>query len=300
MSSPLSVTRIPNPAEPIPAVAWPTVTLFLGALGVIALSSWLALSGTWPILLSVPVNAVGAYLMFTVAHDATHSATSNRPGLNRFIGRVSTPFFAMVASFQVLRFIHMQHHRFTNHGVGKDPDAYTMTGPAWQRPLRWLTVDLGYLVFYGKHLRSRPRKEHVEFAVQLVIVAGLMVWAVATGHGLELVLLVLVPQRLAVAWLAFAFDYLPHHSLHLRPEEDRFKTTRNRVGAEWLLTPFLLYQNYHLVHHLHPIVPFYRYLRVWRRNEEAYLEHEPALSTAWGREITVDEYRRMRELAHHD
>ncbi len=201
----------------------------------------------------------------------------------------------------MLRFIHMQHHRFTNHDVGMDPDAYTMTGPAWQRLLRWLTVDLRYLVFYGRHLGSRPRKEQMEFAVQVVlIVAGLMVWAVATGHGLELVLLVLVPQRLAVAWLAFAFDYLPHHSLHLRPEEDRFKTTRNRVGAEWLLTPFLLYQNYHLVHHLHPIVPFYRYLRVWRRNEEAYLEHEPALSTAWGREITVDEYRRMRELAHHD
>ena len=77
------------------------------------------------------------------------------------------------------------------------------------------------------------------------------------------------------------------------------KTTRNRIGWELLLTPALLYQNYHLVHHLHPLVPFYRYLTVWRRNEPRYLEGGPALSTARGRELTVDEYRAIRELADH-
>ncbi len=36
--------------------------------------------------------------------------------------------------------------------------------------------------------------------------------------------------------------------------------------------------NYHLAHHLHPSVPFsYRYLRTWRRNEEAYLERNAAI-----------------------
>ena len=59
----------------------------------------------------------------------------------------------------------------------------------------------------------------------------------------------------------------------------------------------MLYQNYHLVHHLHPLIPFYRYLAVWRRNEETYLEGEPALATPRGRELTVAEYRRIRELA---
>jgi ring-1,2-phenylacetyl-CoA epoxidase subunit PaaE len=66
-----------------------------------------------------------------------------------------------------------------------------------------------------------------------------------------------------------------------------------------LLNPLLLYQNYHLVHHLHPIIPFYRYVRVWRRNEDEYLAHDPALSTVGGRELTVEEYRRLRELREH-
>lgn len=52
-----------------------------------------------------------------------------------------------------------------------------------------------------------------------------------------------------------------------------------------------------LRHHLHPLIPFYRYLVVWRRNEEQYLSGDPALSTIRGRELTVDEYRRIRELS---
>jgi ring-1,2-phenylacetyl-CoA epoxidase subunit PaaE len=106
--------------------------------------------------------------------------------------------------------------------------------------------------------------------------------------------LLLVPSRLTILFLAWAFDYLPHHRLHKTPREDRLKTTRNRVGWEWLLSPTLLYQNYHLVHHLHPVIPFYRYLAVWRRNEDAYLAGEPALSTVRGRPLTVEEYRRLR------
>jgi fatty acid desaturase len=108
-----------------------------------------------------------------------------------------------------------------------------------------------------------------------------------------------LPSRLAILFLAWAFDYLPHSGLHHKPTEDKLKTTRNRVGAERLLSPVMLYQNYHLVHHLHPVVPFYRYIAVWRRNEDKYLEGEPALSTVGGREITPEEYRKMRELVHH-
>ena len=62
------------------------------------------------------------------------------------------------------------------------------------------------------------------------------------------------------------------------------------------MTPVLLYQNYHLVHHLHPLIPFYRYIAVWRRNEAAYLAGDPELSTVRGRKLTADEYRRIREL----
>jgi ferredoxin-NADP reductase len=65
---------------------------------------------------------------------------------------------------------------------------------------------------------------------------------------------------------------------------------------EWLLTPLMLSQNYHLVHHLHPSIPFYRYLTAWRRNEEAYLERDAAISTAFGRQLDPDEFRTWKQL----
>ena len=106
----------------------------------------------------------------------------------------------------------------------------------------------------------------------------------------------LIPERIATFVLAWWFDWLPHHGLEDTQTENRYRATRNRVGLEWLFTPLMLSQNYHLVHHLHPSVPFYRYLKTWRRNEEAYLERDAAISTAFGKSLDPDEFREWKEL----
>jgi fatty acid desaturase len=299
MSSPVTVQRIPRPDEPVPAIAVPAALVFVAGLALFAGSTVLALTDTWPVVLSVLVSAVASYLLFTVAHDASHRSLSSHEAVNVWLGRVSLFFFAPHAAFRTWRFIHMQHHRFTNHDDGSDPDHYTHRGPAWQLPLRWLTIDLYYLGWYARHLAGRPRREKVELAVFWVLLAALVTASAVSGHLVDLLVLYVLPMRLAIAWLGFAFDFLPHHGLHLTPSEDRFKTTRNRIGFERLLSPLLLYQNYHLVHHLHPTIPFHRYIAVWRRHEDRYLDGDPALTNVRGRPITVDEYRRLRELADH-
>jgi ring-1,2-phenylacetyl-CoA epoxidase subunit PaaE len=295
---PVSVTRIPNPQEPVPRLSVPAFALFVGALALWAGSSALALSHSWPLLVSVPVNALATYLLFTVMHDASHNSLSSIGPVNLWIGRIAAMFFSSLASFRTFRFIHMQHHRFTNDEQ-QDPDDYASRGPRWQRLPRWMTVDVYYMVFYIPKLTGRPRGERIELAVVWLVVIAFIAAAALTGHLLELLVLLFLPARLATLWLGFAFDYLPHNGLKLMASEDRFKATRNRIGLERVLSPLLLYQNYHLVHHLHPVVPFHRYIAVWLRNEEDYLAHEPALSTVRGRPITTDEYRRMSELAHH-
>ena len=109
----------------------------------------------------------GSFVLFTVSHEASHHSASSGDSLNTWLGRFSTPMFAHHAGFGSWRFVHMQHHRFTNDEEGRDPDAYTNRGPAWLAPLRWLTVDLWYIVFYVPRLRSRPRAEHIELAITL-------------------------------------------------------------------------------------------------------------------------------------
>ncbi len=289
-------TRLPDPGEPIPALAWPTVALFFTAVAVFGTSTAGALAGTIPYALAIALNAVASYLFFTVLHDASHRSISRTDAVNLWLGRFSAPLVTPFSSYSVFRFIHMQHHRFTNHDREEDPDAYTSEGPAWSWPLRWATLDISYLVFYLPRLGSRPRQEQLEYAITgLIVAAAAVAFVLAAGIG-PLLLLVVVPTRINVAFLGFAFDWLPHHGLDATPEEDRFQTTRNRVGLEWLMTPALIYQNYHLVHHMHPLIPFYRYITAWRRNEETYLAQDPPLSTAAGHRLSVEEYRQRRGL----
>jgi ring-1,2-phenylacetyl-CoA epoxidase subunit PaaE len=293
------IRRIPDPGEPVPRVAWPTLALFIAGFGIYAVSCTLAVTGVWPWPISTLLNAIASFMLFTVSHEASHHSASSDDALNTWLGRFSTPMFAHHAGFGAWRFVHMQHHRFTNDDEGRDPDAYTNGGPGWLAPLRWLTIDLWYVVFYVPRLRSRARAEHVELAITLAVVVGGALTLILTGNLFWLLVLYLLPIRIAILALGWAFDYLPHHGLHDTPDENRFRATRNRVGAERVLSPLLLYQNYHRGHHLHPVIPFYRYVAVWRRGEDAYLANDPALSTVGGRPLTVDEYRRLRALADH-
>lgn len=296
-AAPEAIRRIPDPEEPVPPLALATVALFAGCWVLWLGSTALAVGGVWWWGLSVALNVVACFAIFTVSHETSHHTASTVPGVNLWLGRFSNVLFAPHAGFKTWRFIHMQHHRFTNEDDGSDPDHFTHRGAAWTAPLRWATIDLYYMVWYVPRLRGRPRGEKAELAVTWLLVGGALGAAIALGHLDAVLLLYLLPIRIAVTVLGWSFDYLPHHGLH--ETVDKYKATRNRVGLERLLSPLMLYQNYHLVHHLHPRIPFYSYVSVWRRREEHYLAQGPALADVRGRELTVDEYRRLRELAQH-
>jgi ring-1,2-phenylacetyl-CoA epoxidase subunit PaaE len=145
-------------------------------------------------------------------------------------------------------------------------------------------------------IRSRPRAEKIELSVNWGSPAATTAAATATGRLGKLLLFFFLPIRLSLMWLGYAFDYLAHRGLMATARENPFKAARNRDGSERMVSPPLLYQNYHLVHHLHTRIPFHRYVAAWRRNEEEYLAHPP-LTDLRGRPLSLDEYRRRRALA---
>ena len=293
----IRLPRIPSPGVPRPEVAWPTVALAVALLVAWSAMTWGALTGAISLWVTMPVHAFVSFGMFTVLHDAAHRGLGKRKVVNEVLGRVAVPFVASYSSFPLFRHIHLTHHRFVNEGDELDPDSWMIHGPSWQLPLRWMLVDVHYASFYLKGWRERPRKEINESVavafLAVVAIAGLVV----AGHGVELALVYLVPQRIALVVLAWWFDWLPHHGLDGTTTDRRLQSTRNIIGWEKVLTPLLFSQNYHLLHHVHPIVPFYRYVQAWRNGEEAYLAHDPALSTVSGRPIDPDDYRAIRGIA---
>jgi ring-1,2-phenylacetyl-CoA epoxidase subunit PaaE len=286
---------LPDPGERVPPLALPTVGIFAGGWALFAVGTWAALEHTLPRPVTIAMNAIACFVMFTVVHDACHYSISTTRWVNNAIGRAAMLLFSPAMAFKAFGYIHIEHHRHANDD-DNDPDTFASHGPWWQLPLRWAIVDIGYLPHYLRNVSRRPRAEVAETAALLTAtIAGIAI-ATATGQLWIVAVVYLIPERIAVVVLAWWFDWLPHHGLTDTQRDNRYRATRARVGMEWLYTTLMLSQNYHLVHHLHPSVPFYRYLATWRRNEEAYLEREAAITTVFGQDLDPEQFREWKQL----
>lgn len=294
-SQPATRTALPDPGEQVPKLAWPTVALFLAGAVAFVASTVAYLVGAAPTWVPIVVNAVVTFTMFTVLHDAVHYAISSTRWVNGLVGRFAVLFVQPMISFPSFGFIHIEHHRHSNDDEN-DPDTFASHGPVWQLPFRWAVLDVFYGGYLIRKIRSRPKAEIAETLVCATLSVVGLIAAIMSGHFWTLAVVFIIPQRIAVVVLSWWFDWMPHHGLEDTQRSDRYRATRARVGMEWLYTPLMLSQNYHLVHHLHPSVPFYRYTKTWRRNEEAYLDRNSAISTVFGQELDSDEFREWKQL----
>jgi len=265
-----------------PKYAWATIFLFCAAIILFAASCYFYLTGALSVGWAVLFNCLAAYMAFTVAHDATHSAVSTNRKLNDWLGRLSTMLLEPAPAFGVFRFVHMQHHKFTNDPE-RDPDSYAGKGASWLLPFKWATLDFAYFTYYlNPHVfTKRPKSERREFYLGGLVGLAIVGTAIHGGWLTSYLLLHFLPTRIIKIVLTLSFDFLPHYPHHIRAQEDPYKSTSNRLGFEWLLTPLFLYQNYHLVHHLYPTAPFYRNLKLWRARRHYHEANDPALVDAF-------------------
>ena len=268
-----------------PYIAWPTVILFFIAFPCYLISTYLAITGQLATLPAIALNSVLAFWCFTVMHDAGHNALSLNKSLNDGLGRLAAIPLTLMPILKSWRYLHSQHHRFANGP--EDPDLYSHAGPKWLYPLRWMTLDYGIAAYYAPIEKDRPAAEQKETRQSLIFFLTIVALSIFTGYWLELLLFWYIPSRFAVLFLALAFDFLPHFPHEVTQKDSMYKATNNRIGLEWLLSPILLYQNYHLVHHLYPLVPFYRYIAVWKALEKTHLENDPNLLNIANQAIEV-------------
>lgn len=273
--------------------AWPTLLLTALAFSAWGTQFWLGAVGLWPGWATLIGNSICAYILFTPSHDAAHGAVSRSRWLNDWVGRVSIVVLNPIFAFAAFRYLHLQHHRTTNE-PGVDPDHWASGARWWVLVARFATVDLAYWAFYLRRMFKRPRREGIETAVSLSLSVGALVVFFLMGFGRELMLFWVLPGRIAIFALAWLFDYLPHRPHTTLQKEDRFRATNIRVGMERWLSPLMLWQNYHLVHHLYPKEPFWLTVELWRKNERWHLEQNPSLVDVWGRPLSARRYAEVR------
>lgn len=208
--------------------------------------------------MAVPLHFVWAYLAFTPGHEASHGNVAGTNARLRWLEDVlGWAMFAVLAlPYSMFRYLHLRHHSHTNDPEN-DPDLRASGKNAASVLFGCFTVQWGYvrvLRIQSEHgspgARDAMRGVWLYTGVSLAFL-GMAVWL---GFWRWLLLLWILPAWLAQGCLALVFDWLPHHP---HASRERYRDTRVILfpGLETLL----LGQTHHLIHHLYPRLPFYRY-----------------------------------------
>ena len=259
-----------------PKVAWPTVILLLTAYSIMGVTSWACLTGHFPLWAGAVVNSICLYMLFTPAHESMHRNASANATLNEWVMYAATFVVIPFGSGQLMRVMHMQHHRFTNEE--NDPDHF-LSSHFYLMPL-WGFWPFLYLFQYARNSAKCPsisvRSTVREFTIGFGVIIALFVI-----EPVGMLYLWLIPIYCGFFLMCVVFMVLPHYPALVRADEDVYKATLIRKGWEWLLTPLLMYQNYHLVHHLYPTIPFYRYIKAWNGKLDFHLSKAPTIVGAF-------------------
>lgn len=263
-----------------PEIAWPTIALAAGCLTLWVASSWLALAHAIPMAVAMILNTIAMYAIYTPVHDASHSAIVPRRkslrGVNGLVGAISAfPIFMYLYHHRKSHFI---HHARTNKP--EDPDKFAMGGflEVFFLKTPWALINqLNGAELYREckalNLSSRERRSTM---VQYGLTAVLLVGLVAAGYGWELLALWLVPWFVGEHLMQVAFGWFPHYD---NSETGRYRDTRISLfpGGDVLY----LYQNLHLIHHMLPVVPFYRYRAVFDELRPTLERHGARIEGFW-------------------
>lgn len=256
------------------AFAVPTVLLFVGLSATYGITVTAGLTDALPLWVCAVINGILAYAFYTVHHEANHKNISGRRRSLLWVDALLGNLAAIPLHLNFVAYApsHLLHHAHTNV-PGKDPD-YFAAGPGRAVLPRWLvsTVLKVLLCVPGAPaVVQRLLPEPLASAARIFaterrglrrynqVCLVILVTSFPLGAGSEVFFLWWLPAQFGALLLQAWFQWLPHYDFS---ETSRYRNTR--IRGWFASTVMLLGQDHHLVHHLYPHVPFYRYGRLFR------------------------------------
>jgi len=258
-----------------PAISWPAVFYLILGYGMFIFSCQAAVAGNIPTWVACLINGFALYVLFTPMHESLHSTVSTNRFVNEWVGRIPLAFQIPAAPLEVARWIHLSHH--ANTTSSNDPDNFMHHGAWWVLPFRWANFDVFYLIKFFQDQTEATKRLRPAVYVYLSIFLAIVVGFVVNGLALELLVLWFLPSRIGLGLIGFFFVFVPHFPADISARQDKYQASTTRIGWEWVLTPFLGYHNYHLIHHLYPNVPFYNYIKIWQLRYEEITKNNPTI-----------------------
>jgi beta-carotene hydroxylase len=225
----------------------PNVLMTIVALMLIASSVWGYFVGNFPFWYCFMANVIALHLSGTVIHDASHNSAHSNRIVNAILGHTSALMLGF--AFPVFTRVHLQHHGNVNDPEN-DPDHFVSTGgPLWMIAARFFYHE----IFFFKR-RLWRKYELLEWFLSRLFLAIIIFLGIRYDFMPYIMNYWFVPALVVGIALGLFFDYLPH-----RPFKERNRWKNARVYPSPVLNLLIFGQNYHLVHHLWPSIPWYRY-----------------------------------------
>lgn len=260
---------------------WPTLLLLMATYAVWAAGTWL-----WPVsgVLSVIVTGVAIAQFCSLQHEALHGHPFRNPHLNHAL---VFPALALVVPYERFRDSHLQHHH--------DPaltDPYDDPESNYQDPAVWERM--------GRPRRFLLRLNNTLLG-RMVLGPAIGTWAfirgdialhragdrtilrawVLNGLGVLLVLGWLAAFTEMPVWAYVLAAYLGYSLLKIRTflehrAHEAFRARTVIIEDRGPLALLFLNNNLHVVHHMHPAVPWYRLPALYAARRDHYLRRNEA------------------------
>ncbi len=260
---------------------WPTLLLLMATYAVWAAGTWL-----WPVsgVLSVIVTGVAIAQFCSLQHEALHGHPFRNPHLNHAL---VFPALALVVPYERFRDSHLQHHH--------DPaltDPYDDPESNYQDPAVWERM--------GRPMRFLLRLNNTLLG-RMVLGPAIGTWAfirgdialhragdrtilrawVLNGLGVLLVLGWLAAFTEMPVWAYVLAAYLGYSLLKIRTflehrAHEAFRARTVIIEDRGPLALLFLNNNLHVVHHMHPAVPWYRLPALYAARRDHYLRRNEA------------------------
>lgn len=249
------------------------------AIAIACFAAWvamwpLAIAGVLPLWLGCGLVSVFVAGGYVVAHEAMHSNLGKEGTPQRFWNELTgtLAMLPMMLPFSMVKEMHLLHHLHTNH-PDKDPDSiHGAPNLAMAVVQSWRNRQPGkggtaarwrrHCAELGTPAAKRAVIESMAYQVAIMGFFFVMAWH---GYAIEVALLWWLPRHIGLTYIHAVLSWAPHYPHRGTGRYDSTRIFRHRLG--YVLSMGI---EYHLIHHLHPHIPFHA-------TRAAYREMRPIL-----------------------
>ncbi|WP_415767858.1 fatty acid desaturase [Paraburkholderia sp. J69-1] len=258
---------------------WPTWLLIAAVYGGWGATVLLVHNHTLPLAGATPIFILLCAWHMSMQHELLHGHPTSYGWLNKMMGY---PPLAIWFPYTLYRDTHLEHHRDEALTLpGLDPESNYVPGLQWQSWPRWRRAMWhARKRFVGRMLVGPPMSAAavVAAAWRALRDGDRRYTPMWIAHGLSVSLLLFVLDRwagipwwyylLAVTWPALSLATIRSLYEHRAAPEPKARIVINEAGHVMRL--LFLNNNYHLVHHDLPALPWYLLGRVYRLRQQDY------------------------------